>query len=139
MSSTGCGTILDLAPALLERRLGAALEADARGDIDGAMRQVELALVVAPREPRAHALAAVYRAMRDEERAALGHARRALRLRGGCAEIAYWAAVARHIVGAHALALEALDLAQALSPSDRAVRRLRASCELALGRAANDR
>lgn len=124
--------ISDFASAYVERRLAAALEADDDGEIEVAYEEVLRALAVKPREPRAEALAAIYSALLDRHRDALRHARRALSRAPVSAEVAYWAAVARFVVGAQAAALEALDIVLALKPEDQAAQQLSARCKAAL-------
>lgn len=127
------GAVVSFAPAFVERRLEAALEADEGGDVSAALLEVEAALRLAPREPRARALAGVYAALLDRDADALRHARRALRSpekveRAAQAEIAYWAAVARHIVGAQDSAVEALRLCLSISPDDASAKALLKRC-----------
>ncbi|MEO1274730.1 MAG: hypothetical protein AAFV96_04845, partial [Pseudomonadota bacterium] len=100
--------LTDLTARFVEARLEAALDADEAGDILHALSETERALAADPREPRAHALAAVYSALLERERAALRHARKALAVTPTTAEICYWCGVARHIIGAQESALEAL-------------------------------
>lgn len=129
--------VLEFAPAFVERRLNAALEADEAGDVTVALQEIQAALELAPKEPRAQALAGVYCGLLDRDCEALVHARRALRLTeraepGLRAEIAYWVGVARHMVGAHKAAMEALELAISLSPEDQAAFALWERCRLRL-------
>lgn len=126
------GEICDFTTAFVERRLQAALEADDDGEIDVALAEVNRALAVKPREPRVEALAAVYSALLDKHRDALRHARRALSDAPVSAEVAYWAAVARHVVGAQAGALEALEIVLALEPGDQAAQTLSERCRAAM-------
>lgn len=126
--------LLAFAPAFVEKRLAAALEADEAGDIAAAHREIEAALELAPKEPRAQALAGVYCGLLDRDCEALIHARRALRLTEGAepalrAEVAYWVGVARHMVGAHEAAMQALELALELAPGDGAALALRERCQ----------
>ena len=125
--------LLAFAPAFVEKKLAAALEADEAGDISAAHREIEAALKLAPKEPRAQALAGVYCGLLDRDCEALIHARRALRLTESAepelrAEVAYWVGVARHMVGAHDAAVQALDLALELVPGDEASTTLRDRC-----------
>lgn len=126
------GDIVNFADAYVERRIAAALEADDDGEIGLALDEVRRALAMRPGEARAEALAAVYCALLDHHREALGHARRALNNPPVSAEIAYWAAVARHVVGAQAGALEALEIVLALEPEDQAAQRLSERCRAAM-------
>ena len=127
------GELLAFAPAFVERRLAAALQADEAGDMAAALREIEAALELAPKEPRAQALAGVYCGLLDRDCEALIHARRALRLTEAAepslrAEVAYWVGVARHMVGAHESALQALELALTLTPGDEAAMALSERC-----------
>lgn len=124
--------IIDFADAYVERRLEAALEADDDGELDVALAEVRRALAVKPGEARAEALAAVYCALLDQNSDALQHAGRALDNPPVSAEVAYWAAVARHVVGAQAGALEALEIVLALEPEDAAAQRLSERCRAAM-------
>lgn len=124
--------VVEFADAFVERRIECALEADDDGEIEIALDEILRALAVKPREPRAEALAAVYSALLDNHRAALKHARRALASAPVSAEVAYWAAVARHVVGAQAGALEALEIVLALEPEDDAAHKLSERCRAAL-------
>lgn len=129
----GSADLLAFAPAFVEKRLAAALEADEAGDMSAALREIEAALELAPKEPRAQALAGVYCGLLDRDCEALIHARRALRLTESAepalrAEVAYWVGVARHMVGAHESALQALDLALQLAPGDEAAQSLSERC-----------
>ena len=126
------GEVCDFSDAYVERRLQAALEADDDGEIDVALEEVNRALRVKPKEPRVEALAAVYSALLDHHRDALRHARRALSAPPVSAEVAYWAAVARHVVGAQAGALEALEIVLALEPGDQAAQNLSKRCRAAM-------
>ncbi|MEL6978956.1 MAG: hypothetical protein AAGM38_09785 [Pseudomonadota bacterium] len=122
---TESAEVLDFMPAFVERRLNAALEADEAGDLTLALEEIQAALELAPREPRAQALAGVYCGLLDRDCEALVHARRALRLTESAdpelrAEIAYWVGVARHMVGAHRAAMDALELTLTHAPEDEA-------------------
>lgn len=131
------GDVVAFAPAFVERRLNAALAADEAGDLTSALREIQAALELAPKEPRAQALAGVYCGLLDRDCEALVHARRALRLTERAepalrAEIAYWVGVARHMVGAHKAAMEALELALSLAPDDQAAFALLERCRIRL-------
>ncbi|MBX2854791.1 MAG: hypothetical protein KTR21_07375 [Rhodobacteraceae bacterium] len=126
------GNVSDFSSVFIERRLEAALEADADGEYETALGEVQRALHVNPHEPRAEALAAVYSALLDDERDALRHAHSALSRAPVSAEVAYWAAVARHVVGAQAGALEALEIVLALEPGDPDARMLSERCHEAM-------
>ena len=137
-STRPSANLLAFAPAFVEKRLAAALEADEAGDIAAAHREIESALELAPKEPRAQALAGVYCGLLDRDCEALIHARRALRLTENAdpelrAEVAYWVGVARHMVGAHDSALQALDLSLELAPGDEAAQTLRERCRKLTG------
>lgn len=125
--------LLAFAPAFVEKRLEAALQWDEAGDMSAALQEIERALELAPKEPRAQALAGVYCGLLDRDCEALIHARRALRLTETAepalrAEVAYWVGVARHMVGAHEAALQALELALSLKPEDEAALDLAKRC-----------
>ncbi|MEM9724226.1 MAG: hypothetical protein AAF909_02040 [Pseudomonadota bacterium] len=127
------GELIAFTPAFVERRLAAALEADEAGDLAAALHEIQSALELAPKEPRAQALAGVYCGLLDRDCEALIHARRALRLTENAepslrAEVAYWVGVARHMVGAHESALQALELALELAPEDEAAQALSERC-----------
>lgn len=124
--------VVSLKPALVERRLQAAIAAEYEGDAERALAEVNAALDLDRREPRAEALASIYCALLDRDRDALTYARRALsrlatRPEHGV-EVAYWAGVARLMVGADTLAVEAFEIVLALDPEDPAARALVERC-----------
>lgn len=130
--------LLSFAPAFVAKRLEAALAADEAGDVATALAEVEAALRVAPQDARARALAGVYCGLLDFDTDALIHARRALRLAERAdeetrAEVAYWVGVARHMAGADAAAIEALDVTLSLVPEDSAAAALRDRCLSRMG------
>lgn len=144
MAGADVDRVVPLGPHLAQRRLAAALAAEEAGDLELAFEECRRALEAAPRDARSAALAAVYAAVLERPRAALFYARRAMRWapeapplgakplevadREDIKEIAYWCGVARHIAGAHEGAIDALDLALTLDPTDEAARALRARC-----------
>ena len=137
-SARANANLLAFAPAFVEKRLAAALEADEAGDIAAAHREIEAALDLAPKEPRAQALAGVYCGLLDRDCEALIHARRALRLTESAepelrAEVAYWVGVARHMVGAHDAAIQALELSLELVPGDESATTLLERCRKLAG------
>ena len=124
--------VVNITQRLVERRLADAIAADEAGDVASALAITLHVLRIAPEEARAHALTAVYYALLDEYREAMVHASMAVGSPHVTGEVAYWAAVARHIVGAQQLALDALDVALAHDPDDYQARKLAERCRAGL-------
>lgn len=125
-------TVVAFQPHLIDARLSDAIAADEAGDVARALAITKQILRIAPDEPRAHALAGVYCALLDQYREALVHASMAIGSKHVTGEVAYWVAVARHIVGAQQLALNALDVALAHDPDDWQARKLAERCRASL-------
>ncbi len=121
-------TVVAFEDKLIEKRIADAIAADEAGDLHRALALTKDVIRRRPDEARANALAAVFSAMLDRYRQALIYASKSLACEGVDSEIAYWAAVARHICGAQQLALEALDLALVLDPHDEQARQLAQRC-----------